>query len=557
MESFTAQNIAKSLHDLQEENENLRLRLSQAEEALETSKKGSNVASNEHLEEIVLQQVEELKRRNNELRESEKKFRLLANSIPQLAWMANPDGYIFWYNQRWYDYTGTSFEEMEGWGWQIVHHPETLPGVLRKWKESLAKGKPFEMMFPLLGKDGRYRQFLTRGLPVFNSERKLVQWLGTNTDISELEIAEKKLEEVQRKLNIALDNGDIGIWERDLHTNRLFWDGRMEKMFGFKEGTFDNTYETFEKCLVEEDVPHFREAVRKAFEEGVPFETVYRIRLPNGKINYINSKGLVTKDKQGNPLRFSGVCYDITDMKKGAENVLFRLNDELLRSNKELEQFAFITSHDLQEPLRTVSNFTQLLAQKYEEILDEEAQTFIRFAVDGTKRMQKLITDLLNYSRVGARSKKFSPVDLNPVLQKAVSNLAVTIQEKKALITNERLPALEGDKWQLIQLFQNLIENSLKFCKREPRIHISVNEESDHYLISVKDNGIGIDQDFYDRVFLIFQRIDTSEENTGTGIGLAICKRIIERHGGRIYFESQLGKGTTFYFTLLKSHALI
>ena len=255
----------------------------------------------------------------------------------------------------------------------------------------------------------------------------------------------------------------------------------------------------------------------------------------------------------GIPVRMSGVCFDITEMKKGAEKVLFELNEDLLRSNKELEQFAYVASHDLQEPLRMVSSFTQLLSQRYKDKLDQDAQDFIQFAVDGAIRMQILINDLLDYSRIGTRGKNFSQVDMHTVLGQVVSNLNLKIQEKNALVTNDELPEVFADEGQMVQLFQNLIGNALKFCKSSPRIHIDAKEENEHYLFSVRDNGIGIEEQYFDKIFQIFQRLHPRDEYGGTGIGLAICKRIIERHGGKIWVESKPGKGSRFYFTILKS----
>ena len=252
---------------------------------------------------------------------------------------------------------------------------------------------------------------------------------------------------------------------------------------------------------------------------------------------------MVLRDEEGNALKLAGVCFDVTDMKKGAENIVLQLNEELHRSNKELEQFAYVASHDLQEPLRMVSSFTQLLQKRYKDKLDEDANQFIQYAVDGAVRMQVLINDLLDFSRVGTRGRKFSDVDFNRVLGRTISNLSISIQEKNALIVNDELPSVLGDESQLVHLMQNLVGNALKFCKTSPRVHISAIEQDDHYIFSVKDNGIGIEKNYFDKIFLIFQRLGSKEEYGGTGIGLAICKRIVERHGGKIWVESELGEG--------------
>jgi signal transduction histidine kinase len=226
---------------------------------------------------------------------------------------------------------------------------------------------------------------------------------------------------------------------------------------------------------------------------------------------------------------------------------------DLERSNKELEQFAYVASHDLQEPLRMISSYTQLLGERYAGQLDEKAKKYMGYAVDGAVRMQRLINDLLAYSRVGTRGNPIESTDAHSVLGEAIRNLAAMIEENKAIITNEDLPVVRADAAQLVQVFQNLLANAIKFRGEVlPRVHVSVREEGHEWVFSVKDNGIGIDPQYADRVFVIFQRLHTRQEYPGTGIGLAICKRIVERHGGKIWYESEPGKGTTFFFTIQK-----
>ncbi|MCX9010579.1 MAG: ATP-binding protein [Candidatus Methanoperedens sp.] len=225
---------------------------------------------------------------------------------------------------------------------------------------------------------------------------------------------------------------------------------------------------------------------------------------------------------------------------------------ELARSNAELEQFAYIASHDLQEPLRTVSGFTQLLAKRYRGKLDKDADDFISYIVDGATRMQKMIDDLLEYSRVGTRGKPFERTDLEAVFNQVLTNLKVSIEQNGAVLTHDPLPTVMADATQMVQLFQNLISNAIKFRKKDepPRIHVSAERMGDEWVLSVRDNGIGIAPEFMGRLFQVFARGHASSEYPGTGIGLAICKRIVERHGGRIWAESEPGKGSTFYFTI-------
>ncbi len=258
----------------------------------------------------------------------------------------------------------------------------------------------------------------------------------------------------------------------------------------------------------------------------------------------------ISKLEVGGRRIYTAVLRDVTEREQAAE-ALERQAAELARSNAELEQFAYVASHDLQEPLRMVASYTQLLARRYEERLDEDAREFIGYAVDGVTRMQALINDLLAYSRVGTRGGAFEPTHARTVLERVLASLQPAIEESGAVVTFDHLPVVMADALQLEQVFQNLIGNAIKFGgETTPRVHITATPQGEEWLFAVQDNGIGIAPEFQDRIFIIFQRLHSRGEYPGTGIGLAICKKIIERHEGRIWIESEVGKGSTFYFTL-------
>lgn len=242
---------------------------------------------------------------------------------------------------------------------------------------------------------------------------------------------------------------------------------------------------------------------------------------------------------------------DIT-ARKDAEREKNELLHKLTVSNKELVEFAYVASHDLQEPLRMVTSFMQLLSIQYKDKLDDNAHEYIQFAVDGAKRMYDLLNGLLAYSRVHTKGTPFIKVDSKNVLSNVLSNLAFLIKERKAEIKIDDLPQVYADETQLTQLFQNLIHNSIKFSTEPPRIFISSTSDQDHYTFSIKDEGMGIESKYFEKIFRIFQRLMPKEQYEGIGIGLAICKRIVERHIGEIWLESELGKGSTFYFTIPK-----
>lgn len=431
----------------------------------------------------------------------------------------------------------------------------------RPWrKEALKRGYASSVVLPLKNEQRVFGAICIYSREPESFTEEEVMLLNELADdlsygIGYLRLAESEKSAVERmrlsgeKLNLALQNGNIGTWEWYLDTNIIDWDSRMETIFGLGPGTFRGTYEAFEECLAEEDIPHVRKAINDTLETNVPFETVYRIQK-NGSMYHISSKALVTIGQDNKPVKLSGVCFDITDMKKGAERMLFRLNEDLLRSNRELEQFAYVASHDLQEPLRMVSSFTQLLQMRYNDRLDEDAREFIGYAVGGAVRMQNLINDLLEFSRIGSRPGKFGQVDMNKVMHQARMNLRFNIEEKKAEVTTDELPLVHADYYQVMQLIQNLLANSIKFCNTTPKIHVFAAQENSHYTFTVKDNGIGIEPQYYERIFRVFQRLMPKDQYEGTGIGLAICKRIVERHGGKIWVESEYGKGSEFRFTL-------
>lgn len=242
--------------------------------------------------------------------------------------------------------------------------------------------------------------------------------------------------------------------------------------------------------------------------------------------------------------------HDITEQRE-TEQKLHTTLAELERSNKELEQFAYVASHDLQEPLRMVSNFARLLSKQYHSMMDEKADTYINFMVQGTKRMQSLINDLMQYSRISIKAQPFVPTDLNLVMEDVLIDLKMAIDEKNAYICYENLPVVEADPVQMRQLMQNLIANAIKYKgDSSPEIYIEAARHDGEWIICVRDNGIGINPEYHERIFVIFQMLHTKEKYSGNGIGLAVCKKIIERHNGRIWVDSEEGKGSAFYFSL-------
>ena len=270
----------------------------------------------------------------------------------------------------------------------------------------------------------------------------------------------------------------------------------------------------------------------------------------DGRHVAVSLSGSVMRDEDGEIQGMVCVAQDITERKRTQE-ILERQTQELARSNSELEQFAWVASHDLQEPLRMVASYTQLLSKRYKGKLDADADEFIAFAVDGATRMRRLINALLELSRVGTRGKDFEATDCDAIYDRTLVNLQGLVEESGAVVTHDWLPTVMGDVTQLGQLFQNLIANAIKFRGDEQlTVHVGAEQRNGHWEFCVRDNGIGIDPEYAERIFVVFQRLHGKGDRPGTGIGLSICKKIVELHGGRIWVKSQPDEGAAFYFTL-------
>jgi PAS domain S-box-containing protein len=348
-----------------------------------------------------------------------------------------------------------------------------------------------------------------------------------------------------------------GIVSVDEHQQILLFNRGAEEIFGYPAdevlGRSLNLLipERHHRAHDEEHLPAFARAHSSSRRMGERREVFGRRR--NG--DEFPAEVSISKGAVDGRRVYNAVVRDVTERKRYEAELRAR-SEELARSNRELEQFAYVASHDLQEPLRMVASYTQLLARRYEGRLDAQADRYIHFAVDGAQRMQALINDLLALSRVGTLGKPFQPVDMQAVLGRVLQWLQPALAESRGAVTHDPLPTLVGDPGQLEQLLQNLVANALKFRRLDvpPRVHVSAErrrgEAGDEWRFGVADNGIGFDMQFAEQIFVVFQRLHTRAEYPGTGVGLAICKKIVERHGGSIWVTSTPGEGTTFHFTL-------
>ena len=353
---------------------------------------------------------------------------------------------------------------------------------------------------------------------------------------------------VQMPLASIVESSGDAIFSKTLDGIILNWNTGAERLYGYTAAEIvGQPVSLLAPPELQEEIQRILERLRQG-ERVEPYETVRRRK--DGTRVEVSLTVSPVKNASGQIIGASAIARDITVQKQLARELAQRAA-ELARLNEELQQFAYTVSHDLNEPLRTVASFVALLAKRYQGKLDANADKYIALAVDGAQRMQQMIQDLLSYTRAGGPAAERAAVDCEAVLAQVVSDLQVVITEQQAAVTHDPLPTVTGEATRLKQVFQNLISNALKFRgQAPPRVHVSARRVDGHWQFAVRDNGIGIDPRQAGRLFQVFQRLHRRGEYPGTGIGLAICKKIVERHGGRIWVESQPGAGATFYFTI-------
>ncbi len=496
--------------------------------------------------------VTERKTAEEALIASEKRYRALYDDNPSIYFTVDSEGIILSVNRFGAEQLGYTIPELTGKSLiSIVFYEEDRIAAAKNLKHSVENyGQIFHWEIRKVRKNGSIMWVKEIAHAVKESDGKIIVYIVCE-DITERKTAEEALKESQERFKILFKYAPDPYFLTDMEGN--FLDGNLaaERIVGFKKETIIGK-NIVDLGLINEDQIHKAVQMLERNLRGVstgPEEFI--LTRKDGKKVPVEITGYPIEIR-GQKLVL-GMARDISE-RKMAEEKLKETIKELKRSNEELQQFAYITSHDLQEPLRTIASFTQLIERRYKGRLDPDADEFIDFIVDAATRMKEMIQGLLDYSRVGTRGEEFDFVDTEEILETVLSNLHTAISENNAEVTHDKLPTVIGDKTQLIQLFQNLVSNAIKFKKQDvpPKIHISCHkdEKNNEYVFSVYDNGIGLEPQYRDRIFEVFKRLHAMDEYKGAGIGLAISKRIIERHGGQIWVESELGKGSTFYFTM-------
>ena len=486
-----------------------------------------------------MRDIQDRKKAEEAAREQDEQLRLMIDSIEQLAWMAEADGSVYWYNQQWYEYTGTTFEQMQGWGWQSVHDPRELPETLQVWGKTIREGQALDIEFSLRGADGVFRPFLVRIVPVRGADGKVAKWFGTHTNIESLKREQELLKESERRFRELAERVPEMIWLSDANGMIHYWNPQLYAYSGYAPG--EGMADKWVSLLHPDDAPQLVELWQKSVVGKHLHEHEARMRRHDGVYRWFLHRAEPVLNEEGEVVKWIGTSVDIHEQK---------LTEQALRrSNEDLEQFAYAASHDLQEPLRTVSIYSELLARKYGSA-SEDAGRFASYIVNAAARMDSLLKGILAYSRVDETAGYGKICDMRGVLKQALGNLEAALSESGAKVKQGELPSVVCHETHLVQLFQNLMANAIKYRSDRPlEIEVSAVRGQRWHTFSVADNGIGIRPEYIGQIFGMFRRLH-GDKYPGIGVGLAICKRIVERHGGKIWAESDGGLGTRFCFTL-------
>jgi PAS domain S-box-containing protein len=529
----------------------------------------------------IVKDVTERRQAMEALRESEERFQAMANGIPQLAWIAETDGSLSWFNRRWYEFTGTSFDQVHGWGWQSLVDPPFLPGVVQGWASAILAGDAFAMEYPMRGLVGPSRTFLTRALPVKDSAGNVIRWFGTNTDISERIAAEQQLtqqaEELERSaqalevqklmLQSVLNSMVEGLVAADEQGKFLLWNAAAEKIIGLPAADMPpENWSLHYGAYLPDMVTPFPSAQNPLLRaiHGEATSAVFYFRnhgLSQGV--FVQSEGAPLRDKDG-AVRGGVIAFRDITQKKTDDLEIRKLNEdlegrivtrtaELQAANQELEAFSYSISHDLRAPLRHISGFARILINDFAPSLTPVAKGHLDRIGEAVLRMDLMVDGLLSLATLGRQALQLQHCELNAIVDRVLLVLQPEWEGRKVEWHIAQLPQLECDPILMGQVFQNLISNALKYTRGQPTVVIQIDstqQPGEPAIIFVRDNGAGFNMQYAEKLFGVFQRMHTESEFEGTGIGLATVQRIIQKHGGRVWAESEPSHGATFYFTL-------
>ena len=501
--------------------------------------------------------IESAERRKAEeaLRETKDYLESLINyaNAPIIIW--NPEFNIIRFNHAFERLTGYAAKETIGKELNMLFPEATRDESLQKIAGTLS-GEYWESVeISILCKDGDIRVVLWNSANIYAEDgTTLLSTIAQGVDITERKKAEEALKESKERLELALSAASMGTWRWNIKTDQDTRDANFNSMLGLKAAESTQSVKDFIQYVHPDDRAVVDEEIKRAIRERDIYRIEFRIVRPDGTIYWLSDRGKIYYDQKNEPVYMTGAVFNITERKK-AEQSLKYLNEKLIRSNQELQEFIHVASHDLKEPTRKIASFGQMLAESLANKLNNDERENFNFMIDGANRMGELIESVVLYSQVSTEDVQFEQIDLNEIVEQLKSlELAAKLEETNSTISvPEPLPAVKGDPTQIRQLLQNLISNALKYHKKDtlPEVTIRAHKEDNGMVrVDVQDNGIGIKREQCNELFVMFRRLHSQDEYEGMGIGLSICKRIIERHRGEIGIKSTYGKGSTFWFTL-------
>ncbi len=510
------------------------------------------------------QDIDERKKSEINLAESENRFRTILEAEPECIKLLNPDGELLMMNPAGLAMIeAESEEQVLGKSMLEVLLPE-YRSAFSKLTENIFKGESGKLEFEIEGFKGTRRWLETHAVPLKNEKGKIISLLGVTRDITERKSAEEGILRANERFEKVTEATNDAIWDWDLEHQIIYRSKAFERFFGKTPSQSSALKDFWKNNFHPEDVDINEKSIYEAMANPActRWELEYRVFNEKRKILYVTDRGVIIRNKEGKAIRMVGAMTDISEYKRLSVQLsdlnesLQKYTVELERSNEELEQFAYVASHDLQEPLRMITSFMDQLKRKYADQLDEKAHQYIHFATDGAKRMKQIILNVLEYSRASRQTEGKEEVDMNEILSEFKQLRRKLISEKNAVIKSANLPTLHTYNSAVTQIINCLLDNAIKYTEEgiNPVVEIKVVENKKEWTFSIKDNGIGIDSQFYDKIFIIFQRLHNKDQYNGTGIGLSIAKKHVEYLGGRIWLESVLGEGTVFYFTIPKNN---
>ena len=493
-------------------------------------------------------------RQKNKLYESHSTLDQILNSLEAYVFYKDDKNVILKANKKVADAFNLKTKDFEG-----KHSREFYPEMADKYFQDdlqvIQSGEAkLNIIETIQDENGVVSLVKTDKIPVKDNDGNFKSILVVASDITELKNLQEELEETTALFEAAQQITNVGHWYFDIKANSLDWSEEVYRIHGLDSQTFTPNVEMGVSLYHPDDQDFVSKAINKALEKKINFNFKKRLIRPSGEIVHVHAKSLLDYDSDGNFKGLMGVFLDITDMIKSEERLNLQ-KQELEKSNKDLEEFAYVVSHDLQEPLRIVNAYLDLFISYCSENgleINEKADKYLYYMRSSTQRMRTMILDILDFSRVGKRGL-LEPVNLNEILKLAQENLHTIIEKEKASIMIEGdLPVIWGRRTELLQLFQNFLSNSLRYrSNRDPVIKISVNKiDNSNWEFTIEDNGIGIQEEFFERIFLIFQRLSRNDDDGGSGIGLTLCKKIIDLHDGEVRIESEFGSWTKFIFNL-------